>query len=84
LYSAGVKKLGTDESTFNAILASQSYEQLRCVFDEYRKISPQDIEQSIKNEMSGNLEIGMLAVGQYVAMVIEKILIVFKEQNVLV
>lgn len=63
LYAAGEKKLGTDESTFNALLASQSYEQLRAVFDAYHKISGKDIEQVIKSEMSGNLEIGMVAIG---------------------
>lgn len=63
LYAAGEKKLGTDESTFNALLASQSYEQLRAVFDAYQKISGKDIEQVIKSEMSGNLEIGMVAIG---------------------
>uniref|UniRef100_A0A8W8MLT7 Annexin n=1 Tax=Magallana gigas TaxID=29159 RepID=A0A8W8MLT7_MAGGI len=62
LYAAGEKKLGTDESTFNSLLASQSYEQLRAVFDAYQKISGKDIEQVIKSEMSGNLEIGMVAI----------------------
>ncbi|XP_052059323.1 annexin A4-like isoform X3 [Mytilus californianus] len=62
LLQAGEKKLGTDESTFNAIMASQSYEQLRAVFDAYHKMAGKDIEQSIKSEMSGNLEIGMLAI----------------------
>jgi len=62
LYQAGEKKLGTDESTFNQILCSQSYEQLRCVFDEYHKISKKSIEQSVKSEMSGDLEKGFLAV----------------------
>lgn len=62
LYSAGEKRLGTDESTFNSLLASQGYEQLRAVFDAYHKISGKDIEQAIKSEMSGNLEIGMVAI----------------------
>ncbi|KAK3091313.1 hypothetical protein FSP39_018862 [Pinctada imbricata] len=62
LYQAGEKKLGTDESTFNAILASQSYEQLRAVFDSYPKISGKDIESAIKSEMSGNLETGMVSI----------------------
>ncbi|XP_078317151.1 annexin A7-like isoform X3 [Crassostrea virginica] len=62
LYQAGEKRLGTDESTFNSLLASQSYEQLRAVFDAYHKISGKDIEQAIKSEMSGNLEIGMVAI----------------------
>ena len=48
---------------FNAIMASQSYEQLREVFNAYQRISGHGIEQAIKREMSGNLELGMLALG---------------------
>ncbi|XP_060560007.1 annexin A4-like isoform X2 [Ruditapes philippinarum] len=62
LYQAGEKRWGTDESQFNIIMASQSYEQLRAVFDAYSRISGRDIEKVIKSEMSGNLEIGMLAI----------------------
>ena len=65
LYQAGEKKLGTDESKFNQILCSQSFEQLRLVFDEYEKISRKQMEQVIKSEMSGSLEDGMLAIGMW-------------------
>ena len=46
------------------ILASQSYEQCRAVFDEYTKVSQHDIEQAIKREMSGDLATGMLTIGK--------------------
>ncbi|KAI8794323.1 annexin-B12 [Biomphalaria glabrata] len=62
LYQAGEKRWGTDENTFNMILASQSYEQCRAVFDEYGRLSKHDIEQAIKNEMSGDLSTGMLTI----------------------
>jgi annexin A7/11 len=62
LYQAGEKILGTDESKFNQILCSQGYDQLRLVFQEYRKISSRGLDQAIKNEMSGDLEKGMLAI----------------------
>jgi len=62
LYEAGEKRLGTDESKFNQILALQSFEQLRLVFQEYAKISRRTMEQSIVSEMSGNLEKGMLTI----------------------
>jgi len=63
LYQAGEKKLGTDESKFNQILCSQSYEQLRQVFTEYKNIAHRGIDESIRSEMSGDLEYGMLAIG---------------------
>jgi hypothetical protein len=62
LYQAGEKILGTDESKFNQILCSQSFEQLRLVFEEYRKIAHKGLDQAVKSEMSGDLEKGMLAV----------------------
>lgn len=63
LYSAGEAKLGTDEEIFNRIMAHASFEQLRLVFEEYKKISGQSIEQAIKHEMSGELAEAMQAIG---------------------
>jgi annexin A7/11 len=62
LFSAGVKRWGTDEATFNAVLCSQSYPQLQAVFEEYRKLAGHDIEQAIKQEFSGDIEDGLMAV----------------------
>ena len=64
LYQAGEKRWGTDESQFNAILASQSYEQLRVVFAEYLKLSKRSVEQVIKSEFSGDIERGLLTIGE--------------------
>lgn len=66
LYEAGEAKWGTDESKFNQILAAQSYDQLRLVFQEYSNLSKKTIEQAIKSEMSGDLEKGMLAIAKFV------------------
>uniref|UniRef100_A0A8C1XGW6 Annexin n=1 Tax=Cyprinus carpio TaxID=7962 RepID=A0A8C1XGW6_CYPCA len=64
LYQAGENKLGTDESKFNAILCARSKAHLRAVFNEYQHMCGRDIEKSIEREMSGDLESGMLAVGE--------------------
>lgn len=39
---------------------------LLVVFDEYKRISQKDIEQSIKSETSGNFEDALLAIGKQV------------------
>lgn len=65
MYQSGEARWGTDESMFNRILCLQSYPQLRACFQEYHKVSKRTIEQAIKSEMSGNLELGMLAIGQF-------------------
>jgi len=62
LYDAGEKSWGTDESRFNVVLASRSFEHLKLVFETYEKISKKTIEQAIKSELSGDLEDGMLAI----------------------
>uniref|UniRef100_A0A336M5A5 Annexin n=1 Tax=Culicoides sonorensis TaxID=179676 RepID=A0A336M5A5_CULSO len=56
LYEAGEKRLGTDESAFTKLFAQSSFEHLRAVFEEYKKISGNTIEQALKHEMSGDLK----------------------------
>jgi len=62
LYEAGEKKWGTDEATFNRIMASRNFRQLVAMFEEYEKISNKKIKQVLKSELSGNLLNGMLVI----------------------
>ncbi|XP_022318148.2 annexin A4-like isoform X1 [Crassostrea virginica] len=62
LYEAGENRIGTNTSVFNTILASRSPPHLQAVFEQYRKLSQQDIEGAIKDETSGNLCKAFLAV----------------------
>uniref|UniRef100_A0A8C1YN47 Annexin n=2 Tax=Cyprinus carpio TaxID=7962 RepID=A0A8C1YN47_CYPCA len=62
LFAAGEEKFGTDEDKFINILGNRSAEHLRRVFDAYKKIAGCDIEESIKDECTGNLEALLLAV----------------------
>uniref|UniRef100_A0A674N9N2 Annexin n=1 Tax=Takifugu rubripes TaxID=31033 RepID=A0A674N9N2_TAKRU len=66
LFAAGEEQWGTDEAKFIMILGNRSVTHLRMVFDEYQKITELSIEDSIKNELSGDFERLMLAVVQCV------------------
>ncbi|CAL8079559.1 unnamed protein product [Orchesella dallaii] len=62
LLQAGEKKMGTDESTFNMILARRSFAQLRLTLHEYERLSGHSLEKAIQSEFSGDIETGLLAV----------------------
>lgn len=64
LYAAGEAKLGTDEEVFNRIMAHASFPQLRLIFDEYKELSGQTIEQAIKHEMADELHDALMAIGE--------------------
>ena len=63
-YFSGELKFGTDESTFNAILVSRSFAQLKAIFEEYEQITSHAFEKAIKNEFSGDIEDGLMALGK--------------------
>lgn len=62
LYNAGEGKLGTDEEVFNKILSRDNFAQLRLVFEEYKNLSGETIEQALEHEMDGDLLEAMMAI----------------------
>ncbi|XP_025085605.1 annexin A7-like [Pomacea canaliculata] len=62
LQEAGIKHLGTDESTFISVLALRHMYQLQATFSEYQKLTGKDILDSISSETSGDFETGLRAI----------------------
>ncbi|XP_058474115.1 annexin A4 [Solea solea] len=62
IYEAGEARWGTDEVKFLTVLCVRNRNHLLRVFEEYKKISGREIEDSIKREMSGSLEDAFLAI----------------------
>ncbi|MCL4111316.1 UNVERIFIED_CONTAM: hypothetical protein GTU68_034029 [Idotea baltica] len=63
LYKAGEKKrFGTDEAEFSRIISSYSFPLLRCVFDEYEKITGKSFEHAIESELSGDYKEAILSI----------------------
>uniref|UniRef100_A0A3P9HWK5 Annexin n=1 Tax=Oryzias latipes TaxID=8090 RepID=A0A3P9HWK5_ORYLA len=56
LYEAGVKRKGTDVTTWISIMSQRSVPHLQKVFERYKSYSPYDIKESIKKEVKGDLE----------------------------
>jgi len=62
LYKAGEGKMGTDESTFNSILATRSLAQIRQIIHEYNSQCGHSLEKAVASEFSGNAKKGYLAI----------------------
>lgn len=54
----------TETKIFMRLLTHEPYTQLRLIFDEYRKISGQSMEEAITTEFSGDLRNAMLTIGK--------------------
>ncbi|XP_051897396.1 annexin A7-like isoform X2 [Pristis pectinata] len=66
LFRAGEGKLGTDESTFNMILATRSFPQLKATIQEYGRLANRELLKAIDREFSGDVCDGMQAIVQCV------------------
>lgn len=66
LYAAGEAKLGTDEEVFYRILSHASFAQLRVIFEEYKTVSGNTIEQALKSELDGEMLEAMNAISKYI------------------
>ena len=64
LYGAGEAKLGTDEDAFVEVLSHAGQHQAYLIFEEYKKIAGRTMEQALKDEISGDLLKGLLAMGR--------------------
>lgn len=62
LLRAGELMMGTDESVFNSILCQKNFEQLKLIFKEYQTITGHSFEEAIRNEFSGEIMDGFLAI----------------------
>ncbi|XP_050402996.1 annexin B9 isoform X2 [Patella vulgata] len=63
-HEAGAGAWGTEEAEMNAILCLRSLPQLRQIIVNYEEFTGTTIEESIKNECSGTLQNGYLAIVQ--------------------
>uniref|UniRef100_A0A3Q4AEW0 Annexin n=1 Tax=Mola mola TaxID=94237 RepID=A0A3Q4AEW0_MOLML len=56
LYEAGVKRKGTEVTTWISIMSERSIPHLQKVFERYKSYSPYDMKESIRKEVKGDLE----------------------------
>ncbi|CAL8355971.1 unnamed protein product [Lota lota] len=60
LYEAGVKRKGTDVACWISILTERSVPHLQKVFQKYKSYSPYNMQESIRKEVKGDLEMSFL------------------------
>lgn len=64
LYANGEGQLGTTESTFSKVLAHENFKQLQQIFEEYKDVSGNTIEQALRHELDGDYLDALLSVGK--------------------
>lgn len=63
LHHAAESKWISDKQFYLEIMAQSSFDQLRLIFEEYKKLSGHPIEQAIQHVTDDNLKEAMLAIG---------------------
>lgn len=64
LHRNGKSELGLNGEILNQMMALDSVDQLRLLFDEYKKLSHQTIHMAIRRSISGELARGLLVIGK--------------------
>lgn len=64
LFEAGEKKWGTDEEKFNSVMCKRSFEHIKLLNEEYRKLSGHSLAKAIESEFSGDIKEALLAILQ--------------------
>uniref|UniRef100_A0A9J8AI41 Annexin n=1 Tax=Cyprinus carpio carpio TaxID=630221 RepID=A0A9J8AI41_CYPCA len=64
LFEAGVKRKGTDVKCWISIMSERSVPHLQKVFERYKSYSPYDMQESIRKEVKGDLEMSFLTLVQ--------------------
>lgn len=73
----GISKFGVSVESLNEIMAYTGVEQLRLVFEEYRKLTGQPIFTEIRRSWEGDLGQALLTIGMYY--VVSQILLEYRE-----
>uniref|UniRef100_A0A4W3GX69 Annexin n=1 Tax=Callorhinchus milii TaxID=7868 RepID=A0A4W3GX69_CALMI len=64
LSGAGDDDSDSMESKFISVLCTRSFPTLKRVFQDYIKLTNRDIEQTIRNDISGDLRNSLYAIGE--------------------
>ncbi|XP_055298593.1 annexin B11 isoform X2 [Sitodiplosis mosellana] len=64
LLRAGELRVGTDESTFNMVFCQRNFAQIKLICEKYQQMTGHGLEKAIKNEFSGDIMDGLIAILQ--------------------
>lgn len=64
LFRSGETQLSVGEAKLDEMMAQENFNQLRLIFDEYKRLSHQTIHLAIRRSVQGELARAMLAIGK--------------------